>query len=208
MKFSSMFVLGAALLVAVMTTGFGPRPAGEPVAKPTVYNVNTQTSKVSWKAYKVTGEHFGKIGIKSGSVSFDGGKLVGGTFEMDMTSMTIEDLQGDMNGRLLGHLKSDDFFSVANHPAAKLVITKVEPKGTTAGNYLITADMTIKGITKPVQFEAFASADKTTFKATAFIKVNRVNYDIKYRSASVFSDIGDKAINDEFDLNITLEGAK
>ncbi|MDX2287125.1 MAG: YceI family protein [Bacteroidia bacterium] len=198
-------LMGLALAGAILVSGFVLRP--QPEVKSVTYTVDSQASTIGWKAYKVGGQHFGSIKLSSGTVTFTDGALSGGTFEMDMASMTIEDIQGDMNARLLNHLKSDDFFGVASHTSAKLVITQVA-KGDAPGKYRVTGDMTIKGITKPVQFDAFANADKAAFTAEAFIKVNRTNYDIKYRSSTFFADIGDRAIMDEFDLNIKLAGAK
>ena len=109
--------------------------------------IKTDASKVVWKGYKVTGSHEGTISIKSGDLIFESDKLTGGEFVMDMTSITVTDLEGDYKGKLEGHLKSDDFFGVANHPTASLVITNAEPSGKNA--YNVTGDLTIKGVTKP-----------------------------------------------------------
>jgi hypothetical protein len=69
-----------------------------------------------------------------------------------------------------------------------------------ANVYSVTADLTIKGKTEPVKFELNVAG--TT--ATAALKVNRTKYDIKYGSGSFFSDLGDKTISDDFDLNVKL----
>jgi polyisoprenoid-binding protein YceI len=91
------------------------------------------------------------------------------------------------------------FFGVANHPTAKLVITKVEPGNN--GAYMITGDFTIKGVTVPSSFEL--SADDNS--ATASIKLDRTKYGLKYGSGSFFDNLGDKAINDDFDVNVNLQ---
>ena len=41
--------------------------------------------------------------------------------------------------------------------------------------------------------------------ATAVLKIDRTKYDIKYGSASFFDGLKDKAIKDEFDLDVTLK---
>ena len=73
-----------------------------------------------WKGYKVTGSHVGIITIKSGHLNFDKDILTGGSFEIDMSTITVTDLEGEYKGKLEGHLKSDDFFGVEKFPTATL----------------------------------------------------------------------------------------
>jgi len=56
------------------------------------------------------------------------GKLIGGEFTADMTSINVTDLEGDSKEKLTGHLRSDDFFGVETHKTAKFVITTVAKK--------------------------------------------------------------------------------
>lgn len=161
-------------------------------------SVNTTESKVTWKGYKVTGSHEGTIALKSGNLEFNKTVLVGGNFEIDMTSINTTDLQGKMKDNLDGHLKSDDFFGVANFPTATLVITKVTLSK--ANTYNVEANLTIKGKTHQQTF--VMSVNKNT--ATANLKIDRTKFDIRYGSASFFDGLKDKAISNEFDLNVTL----
>ena len=161
--------------------------------------VITESSKVTWKAYKVTGSHAGTVDLQSGTLAFEEDKLSGGEFVVEMTSLMTTDDLGDMKAKLEGHLKSDDFFGVATHPTAKLVFTDVEASG--KNSYEVTGDLTIKGITKAVTFDVSIYGSK----ATATLKVDRSNYDVKYGSGSFFENLGDKTIYDEFDLVVDLE---
>ena len=161
--------------------------------------VKTNESTVTWKGYKVTGSHYGIINLKSGSLSFDGDKLVGGEFVVDMTSLISQDLEGEYKGKLEGHLKSDDFFGVEKHPTSTLVFTGVKSSG--KNSYEVTGDLTIKGITKAVTFDVSIYGSK----ATATMKVDRSEYDVRYGSGSFFDNLGDKTIYDEFDLVVDLE---
>lgn len=161
--------------------------------------VDIEKSTVTWKAYKVTGSHTGTVGLSSGALVFDNETLSGGEFVVDMTSLVCTDLEGEYKGKLEGHLKSDDFFSVANHPTAKIVFTSVEANG--KNSYQVTGDLTIKGITKPVTFDLSVYGSK----ATASLKVDRAEYDVRYGSGSFFENLGDKTIYDEFDLVVDLE---
>lgn len=162
--------------------------------------VDVVNSKVTWKGYKVTGEHAGTIQLQEGTLKFDDkNQLTGGNFTMDMTTLNVTDLEGDSKGKLEGHLKSDDFFGTDNHSKSTLVITNVDGKD---GKYKVTGDLTIKGITNPITFNMAVKGNNT---ASADLKVNRAKYDIKYGSASFFDDLKDKAIYDEFDLNVNLK---
>lgn len=161
--------------------------------------INIEKSKVAWKGYKVTGSHHGTIILKSGYLSFDEGKLTGGKFIIDMSTLVSLDLSGEYKGKLEGHLKSDDFFGVERYPTASLVLTQVSNKG--KNSYTVVGDLTIKGITKPVTFELSVYGSK----ATAYVKVDRTEYGIRYGSASFFENLQDKAIYDEFDLVADLE---
>lgn len=163
--------------------------------------IKTDKSKVTWKGYKVTGSHEGTIDIKSGSLTFVDTKLVGGEFVIDMTSINTTDLDGGMKGKLDGHLKSDDFFGVANHPTATLVFNKVKPSKDVKGSYHVEGDLTIKGKTHLVDFDMVIEGNK----AKAALKINRAKYDVRYGSKSFFDNLKDKAIDDEFDLVTELE---
>jgi polyisoprenoid-binding protein YceI len=162
--------------------------------------IDAKSSSIKWVGKKVTGEHSGTVNFKDGAVIFKGKKLAGGSFTVDMTSLTATDLSGEYQDKLNGHLKADDFFGTDKYPTAKLVFKKI---GTTktANLYVVTADLTIKGITKPVTFNLTVNDNNAT---TAF-KVDRTKYDIKYNSGNFFENLGDKTINDDFELTVDVK---
>lgn len=172
---------------------------------PVVYKVDISASTVKWTAAKVTGKHFGKVPIKVGTLELNKNKLVGASFEVNMAALTVED--GGGNERLRGHLTNDDFFAVDKHPSATFKATKVTAKDK-AGNYTVVGNMTIKNITKSITFDAnvVMVGGKATGKAT--IKLDRTDYDIKFRSGKFFPDLGDKLIYDEFELEVNLVASK
>ena len=163
----------------------------------TLAKVDPSSSTINWEGKKVTGAHNGTIKVKEGQLTFSEGKLTGGSFTMDMTTIACADLSGKGAEKLVGHLKSDDFFGVASHPAANLVISNV---AATADGYDITGDLTIKGITKPISFTATAGQ----YLANAKITIDRTAYDIKYGSGSFFDNLGDKAIHNDFTIDANL----
>lgn len=184
------------LILTLVTTGAAL--ATEPVADEKK-EVNAEKSTVTWKAYKVTGSHTGTVALQQGSLIFDNGQLSGGEFTVDMTTLTATDLEGEWKDKLVGHLKSDDFFSVEKHQLSTLVFTQVEATG--KNSYEITGDLTIKGITHPVTFDLSVYGSK----ANATLKVDRAQYDIRFGSGSFFDNLGDKTIYDEFDMVVDLE---
>lgn len=169
--------------------------------KDLTYTVDTERSTIDWTAKKVGGGHTGTIKISSGSLVHNGKSLTKGTFLIDMASITSD------NARVTNHLKSDDFFAAEKNPNAKFEITKVTPAGQDRVN--ISGNLTIKGISQPLAFPATVRAQKGIVVAVANgVRVDRTKYDIKFRSKTFFLDIGDKAVDDEFELNINLVAKK
>ena len=81
------------------------------------YILNTSSSELKWTGTELTTKiHYGSIDFKSGNITLSEGQPVGGKFIVDMTTLKNEDLPEAYRGRLEGHLKSDDFFSVVKFP--------------------------------------------------------------------------------------------
>lgn len=161
--------------------------------------VNVEASKISWTGEKLTGSHEGTINLKDGYFEMEDGKLIGGEFRADMTSIIVTDLEGDSKGKLEGHLNSDDFFGVKDYPTATFVINTAAEKSN--GVYGISGDLTIKGKTNPIAFDLKMDGNTATTK----LVIDRTKYDIRYGSGSFFDDLGDKTIYDEFTLDIMLK---
>ncbi|MCF6404933.1 YceI family protein [Chitinophaga filiformis] len=160
--------------------------------------VNAQ-SNIDWIGRKVTGAHNGTIGIKEGTLIFTDGKLSGGNFVIDTTSIKILDVTDPAtNAQFAGHLASDDFFSIDKYPEATLQITGVSGKH-------VQGDLTIKGITHPVSFDVTVNTDHGDV-VTAYGKlvIDRTKYGIKFRSGNFFKDLGDTLIYNDFDLQVTI----
>jgi polyisoprenoid-binding protein YceI len=193
-KILSMVVLSITFVGFAFTTA----------PKTTTFKVDTQKSIILWNAKKVTGEHSGTIKLSGGELSLNGTNLTAGSFTINMTTITSTDGAG---ARLEGHLKSEDFFSVEKNPTSTFVIIKVTPGA--AGTIIVAGNLTIKGITKALSFPATLAVKGTSLTAVAKgVKVDRTKYDIRYGSKSFFDSIGDKAIDDEFTLDITLVASK
>lgn len=176
-------------------------------AKNDTYTVDKSASTIKWVGRKVTGEHSGTINISSGKLIWNGQALKGGSFEVDMTSLANTDLtDAEYNQKLVGHLKSDDFFATEKYPKASFVITKVKETGKNQSQ--VTGDLTIKGVTKQVSFPATVQVKGNDLVASGKILVDRTQFGIKYGSGSFFDNLGDKAIDNEFELNVALVATK
>lgn len=161
--------------------------------------IDVKKSSIHWVGKKVTGQHEGTVDFKDGTLFFKGKKLTGGNFIVDMTTLTSTDLTGDYLGKLNGHLKSEDFFGTEKHTTSKLIFKTIADKGN--GVYTVTADLTIKDVTAPVKFDITVKENT----ATTTLKIDRTKYGIKYGSGSFFDNLGDKTINDEFELTVSLQ---
>lgn len=129
--------------------------------------IDTAQSGIDWIGKKVTGAHNGTIDIKGGQISLNGGKITSGSFIVDTTSINILDITDpDTNAQFLGHLVSDDFFGTGQFQEANLVINNV------TGNH-IDADLTIKGITHPIDFNTELQLTDDTISAKAKLIVDR-----------------------------------
>lgn len=186
-----------------------------PYPKAASYQIEPKQSNLVWFGYKPLGVHSGTVQIKAGTITVKNDQLTGGSVQIDMQSIMNTDLakQQDKDA-LIGHLKSDDFFGVAQYPTASLVITSVKQLDNQAENkrqsYVVNADLTIKGITEQVVFTAHMQKDanENLHLSSDKFKIDRTLYGIKFKSKSFFEGLGDAFISDDFELELTQMLAK
>lgn len=172
-----------------------------------VYELDTLNSRIEWKGFKVVKSentsHFGTIQFESGDVTVKDGKLESGKFVADMTTLTSVDLKDDTEqlNKLNGHLKSGDFFETEKFPTASYEITKVSDNASGDYNTLLDGNLTIKGITKPVQFNANVSLkDGEVSIATEPKDVMREDFGVKFQMP-----LANGVIKDEVNLQILVK---
>ena len=168
------------------------------------YTADPAATVIDWKGDKKIGSfHVGTIDLKSGWLNVEGNALTGGEFVVDMNSIKNSDVKDEnMRERLIGHLKSDDFFGVEKFPLSKLVITgssKIE-----GGKALVKGNLTVKEATHPVEFTVTETKNGAVITYSAEIVFDRSLYDVRFGSGKFFSNLGDNAINDEIKLNVKL----
>jgi len=181
-----------------------------------VADVDLATSKVEWVGTKVTGRHNGEIRLSKGNLQMAEGALVGGTFTLDMNSISTTDKMGADND-LTDHLKSSDFFDVEKFATAEFVITGVNALTSApvdAENvpeinqykisnptHTITGNLTLKGVTKSVSFPAAVNVSNGVVSATAKFNINRSDWGISYPGKP------DDLIRDVVHIGIALKAA-
>ncbi len=172
-------------------------------------NLSSDNSKLEWEGKKVSGAHQGLVTLKSGKIEVGAeNELTGGEIVVDLTSITVTDLQGEWADKLVGHLKSDDFFSVDKHPTAVFKIESVKKvKGNT---YKVSGPLTIKGKSEKQSFDVTVKAGDDKVTVTGDIKVDRTAYGVKYGSGKFFDPktLGDKMIDDKFSIKLNLVANK
>ena len=107
------------------------------------------------------------------------------------------------------HLRSGDFFATEAYPEIRVVSTKIRPKG--GNDFVVTADVTIKDVTKPVDFDVeflgfYTGMDgsrRAGFSAKA--KVNRKDWGLDW---NVALEAGGWLVGDQITINIDLELVK
>ena len=169
------------------------------------YNAVKDASVVNWKGFKPTGEHYGTLKLKNGYFSVEDGYIQGGEFQLDMNSIENLDIPADSeyNAKLVGHLKNDDFFGVDKYPTATFKISKVTIKN---GKSYVEGDLTIKDKTNPVAFEAEVEIKEgVVVMKTETFKIDRSKWDIKFKSNSFFSDLGDNFIYDDIEISLEVK---
>ncbi len=182
----------------------------------TTVAVDTDNSVINWEGSKPTGTHVGTINLSEGSVAIADGKVTGGSFVIDMNTITDTDLEGDMKVGLENHLKGysegkeDHFFDVAKYPTGKFEITKITAlSGDEAANSMVYGNLTLKDQTKEVGFKANIDVNgNRVVVTTPQFTINRTDWGVNYGSKSVFDNLGDKFINDEIGLAINLTAGK
>jgi len=177
------------------------------------YEVLTDESTIEWKGFKPTGTHYGTINIDKGELNLEDNVIQSGTFLIDMTSIEVNDLEGEDKAGLEGHLKGsmegkeDHFFNVEKFPTGTFEVTGVSTDAD--GKMMLSGNLELKGnknnITIPVSLAT--NNDSLTLTSETFT-IDRTKWSVNYSSKSVFEDLGDKFINDDIELKIVVKAKK
>jgi polyisoprenoid-binding protein YceI len=152
------------------------------------YTIDAAGSTIGWIGTKTGGQHNGTFNLTDGTLTVAGGNITGGSFNIDVTSLQVNDLTGEDKGKLEGHLKSGDFFQADSFPTAKFEITNVAPFDSTAGTsklngatHTISGNLTLRGQTNNVSFPAIVKIEGNNVTAVADFNIDRTNWGLSYK---------------------------
>lgn len=188
------------------------------------WKLDTSASTIEWVGTKVTGYHTGIVPVTSGEINVKGGQVTGGNFIIDLANMTVEgpkSVDAASNQKLLGHLKSADFFDVEKNPEGKFELTNVVPYNGSAvrdstdprqeqiskykvadPTHTVSGNLTLKGITKNIEFPARITVSGNDAEAVAKFNINRKDWKIEYTGKP------DDLIRDDIHLGISIKAKK
>lgn len=171
----------------------------------TNWKIDNSHSKLGFMVtHLMVSETEGKFKIYEGTVSsktendFTDANI---NFSVDVNSINTDDEKRD------GHLKSPDFFDVANHPKMTFKSTSMKPTKVKT-NYTLEGDLTIRGVTKKVKFVAVGATKsvkdpwgntKNAFKVIG--KINRKDFGLTWNAAIE----GGVVVSEEVKIDITIE---
>ena len=166
------------------------------------YMASSTESVIEWTGYKPTGSHTGTILIDSGVFSMNGETIESGTFLINMASLK----DSEASERLEGHLKSADFFEVETYPTAGFEVTGFEVKD---GQTILSGNLALKDAKNNVSFPVTVNTEGDNISITSeTFTIDRSKWNVKFKSKSFFSDLGEKFINDDIELKIMLKAKK
>ncbi len=171
-----------------------------------IYAIDVEASTLYWEAHKPIGGHMGGISLERGELNVKNGKPDSGSFVIDMKSITNTDIKNEsFKTNLVNHLKSDDFFSVADYPTARFDITRVLPyEGEENYDYEIEGDLSIRDITDSITLLTRVESNGKSLSGYGRAEVDRTKYNINIRSGSFFENLGDQLVKDVFVLEMDL----
>jgi polyisoprenoid-binding protein YceI len=175
------------------------------------YSIDVAGSTIGWIGTKVGGQHNGTFNLAEGSLVVSEGNLAGGNFSIDMTSVTVLDLQDDNKPKLEGHLKSADFFAVDSFPKASFEITDVKPFDAATmtsklegATHLISGNLTMRGATKNVTFPAIVTIEGNQVMAQADFNIDRSEWGVNFKGPNNPADwVIAKEVNLKLDVKAT-----
>ena len=189
-----------------------------------LWKLNVSDSKIDWVGTKVTGYHVGTVPLKNGEIYVKNNEVTGGKFVLDLANMQVSGPKGSdtaANKKLLGHLKSADFFDVEKNPEGTFELTEVRPyKGeaikdttdprqeeinkykVTDPTHTVSGNLTLKGVTKNIEFPARITVSGNTAEAIAKFNIDRKEWGIVYPGKP------DDLIRDNIHLGIAIKASK
>lgn len=144
-------------------------------------NVDLVASEVMWEGNMVgMYKHSGDVKLTDGTVIVTDGTISGGNFTVDLGTINPTDENYDAAkdqtpAKLIGHLSSDDFFAVEQHPKATFEITG------SAGD-VVMGNLTVRGKTNPEEVKnVVVSEANGKLTVSGDMTFDRTKYDVNFK---------------------------
>jgi polyisoprenoid-binding protein YceI len=176
------------------------------IASAATYSVDPDHTLIQFKV-----KHLAIATVRGSFVDFTG------EFDFDpenigsaSASATIAAKSVDTNNKKRDdHLRSDDFFAVEKHPEIKFVSKEI--KNVEGNNFTVIGDITINGVTKPIELDAVFNGAATDpwgnerAGFTAESKLDRRDFGLTWNKAL---EAGGFVVGDEVKIHLEVEGIK
>lgn len=165
------------------------------------YILDSKKSAIRWLGTKVGVEEKGTLPIRSGFIEVGERTMIGGQLIVEMNGLKVTSQKGVAARELGRHLRSEDFFDVANFPTATFTLKSSKPHHN--GYLTLFGQMTIKGVTQEMEARLqFSSADP--LEGGLFFEFDRTDFNVRYGSGSFFDDLGDDLISDQVSVAVAI----
>jgi polyisoprenoid-binding protein YceI len=146
----------------------------------------------------------GRFSLWSGKLELDEQDLTKSQLEVEIDATSVDTKEAKRDE----HLRSADFFDVAQFPKLTFKSSKIEKDG---DDYKVTGDLTIKGVTKSVTLEVEGGAvvkdpwggTRTGFSAKTTI--NRKDFGLTW---NVALETGGFLVSDKIEISLEIEAVK
>jgi polyisoprenoid-binding protein YceI len=180
--------------------------------------VDPSASAVTWIGTKPAGQHNGTLGIAPESkLMIENGTLTGGTITINMTELTVLDIEAaEDSAKLVGHLQSPDFFAIETYPTSTFTITNVEAvdastievvegeHSTENPTHKITGNLKMMDIEKSISFYAnVAMPSEGEVKASAKFNIDRTEFNVSHMAEGT-AKVKDKFINNTVNVGFDI----
>ena len=195
-------VVAASITVHPSAQAPAPQATAKPALAPNQWAIDSSHSAANFSVrHMMVSTVRGQLGAISGTIDYDGKDVrsVKADVRIDVSGINTQNVKRD------GHLRSDDFFDAANHPAILFKSKRVEPGA--AGAFKLIGDLTIRGTTKEVALNVDGPTPPVKgmggvrVGATATTKINRLEYGLKWNSMVEAGPV----VSDEVTITIDLE---
>ena len=166
------------------------------------YKADVDKSEIHWLGKKVTGQHEGAMKLQAAKMQFSNGTIHEGKFVFDMKSITCTDIESqDYNDKFIDHLHSDDFFSIGEFPTA---MYEVESSGRDGNGIVLNGKLHMKGKVADQEIKMTSIEEGAVVFLQGTAVVDRTAFDIRYGSGKFFENLGDRMIDDDFELTFKI----